>query len=198
MEQFLSKGSYLRNGRYEIMECLSRGSFGITYKAAMLIGKNGTTSNIPVAIKEFFMLDFCSRADNGNIIVNSESTIVRNYMLQFKRKAESVQSLNHRNINKMLDVFCENNTCYVVYEFIDGITVDDYVISKGRLSESESLAVTKAIGSALKYIHNMHIFHLDINPRHMMISKDNHDAYLVGYGLLKDGIPKTSTIWVFG
>ena len=196
----LPDGSVLQGGKYKINEALGFGVRGITYKALACVYDRGTSKSIPVVIKEFFLFDFSYRAKDGSIIVHSESSIVSHYMNQFKRKAESFQSLNHRNINKVLDVFCENNTCYVVYEFIDGITVDDYVISKGRLSESESLFITKEIGSALRYIHNMHIFHLDINPRHMMISKDNHDAYLIGYGLFKDGTPEptTSTSWVLG
>ena len=196
----LPDGSVLQGGKYKINEALGFGVRGITYKALACVYDRGTSKSIPVVIKEFFLFDFSYRAKDGSIIVHSESSIVSHYMNQFKRKAESFQSLNHRNINKVLDVFCENNTCYVVYEFIDGITVDDYVISKGRLSESESLFITKEIGSALKYIHNMHIFHLGINPSKMMISKDNHDVYLVGFGLLKDGAPEptSTTSWVFG
>ena len=196
----LPDGSVLQCGKYKINEALGFGVRGITYKALACVYDRGTSKSIPVVIKEFFLFDFSYRAKDGSIIVHSESSIVSHYMNQFKRKAESFQSLNHRNINKVLDVFCENNTCYVVYEFIDGITVDDYVISKGRLSESESLFITKEIGSALKYIHNMHIFHLGINPSKMMISKDNHDVYLVGFGLLKDGAPEptSTTSWVFG
>ena len=174
------------------------GTFGFTYKALAYVHDGGISGAIPVALEEFFMNDFSYRAEDGSIIINSESSIIRNYMYQFKQQAESVQSLNHRNINKVLGVFCENNTCYVVHEFIDGITVDDYVISKGKLSESESLSITKEIGSALRYMHSMHIFHLDINPSKMMIRKDNHDVYLIGYGLLKDGVPETSTDWELG
>ena len=136
-----------------------------------------------VAVKEFFIRELSDRAVDGNIIVNSESSIVRNYMLKFKNQADRLSSLAHENINKVLDVFYENNTYYVVYEFIDGISVNDYIKKQDRLSESESLDIVKEVGSALSYLHNRHIVHLDVKPDNMMLR--DHHVYLIDFGLSK-------------
>ncbi len=201
MTKELLSGSVLQNGKYKIIKVLGGSSFGITYKALAFVQDNGISNNTQVAVKEFFMHDFSSRAEDGDIIINSESSIIRNYMQKFKQQADRVKSLNHDNINKVLDVFYENNTYYVVFEFIDGVTMDYYVKSNGRLSESESLLVTKEIGLALRYIHNKNIVHLDIKPGNMMISKDHH-VYLIDFGLAKqynkDGEAETSTSWGIG
>ncbi len=201
MAKELLLGSVLQNGKYKIVKVLGDGFFGTTYEALASVQVKGISYDTHIAVKEFFMHDFSCRAKDGGIIVNSESSIVRNYMLKFKQQADRLMSLNHDNINKVLDVFYENNTCYVVYEFIDGVTMNDYVKSNGRLSETESLSVIKDIGSALRYIHNKNIVHLDIKPGNMMISKDHH-VYLIDFGLSKqynkDGEAETSTSWGVG
>jgi serine/threonine protein kinase len=201
MAKELLPGNVLQNGKYKIVKVLGISSFGITYKALTSVQDSGIPNNTQVAVKEFFMHDFSSRAEDGSIIINSESSIIRNYMHKFKQQADRLKSLNHDNINKVLDVFYENNTYYVVFEFIDGVTMDYYVKSNGRLSETESLLVTKEIGLALRYIHNKNIVHLDIKPGNMMISKDHH-VYLIDFGLAKqynkDGEAETSTSWGIG
>ena len=201
MAKELLPGSVLQNGKYKIDKVLGFGSFGITYKALAFVQDNGISINTQVAVKEFFMHDFSSRAEDDGIIINSESSIIRNYMHKFKQQADRVKSLNHDNINKVLDVFYENNTYYVVYEFIDGVTMYNYVKNNGKLSESGSLFVIKEIGSALRYIHNKNIVHLDVKPGNMMISKDHH-VYLIDFGLSKqynkDGEAETSTSWGLG
>lgn len=201
MAKELLPNSVLQNGKYKIVKVLGLGSFGITYTALAYVHDSGISGYIQVAVKEFFIHELSDRADDGNIIVNSESSIVRNYMLKFKNQADRLSSLRHENINKVLDAFYENNTYYVVYEFIDGLSVDDYIKSENCLSESESLSIVKEVGSALSYLHNRNIVHLDVKPGNMMISKDHH-VYLIDFGLSKqynkDGDAETSTSWGLG
>ena len=201
MAKELLPNSVLQNGKYKIVKVLGGGSFGFTYKALAYVHDRGISGYTQVAVKEFFIRELSDRAVDGNIIVNSESSIVRNYMLKFKNQADRLSSLAHENINKVLDVFYENNTYYVVYEFIDGISVNDYIKKQDRLSESESLDIVKEVGSALSYLHNRHIVHLDVKPSNMMLSEDHH-VYLIDFGLSKqydiNGDPETSSNWNLG
>jgi serine/threonine protein kinase len=177
--------------------------FGFTYyaEAKVYIGEGGTYFNVPVFVKEFLMHDFSDRAENGRLVVNTENATVRRFLKQFKEQVERVRHIEHNNINKVLDAFAENDTFYVVFDFIDGWTVDDYVKNKGRISEDEALYITKEIGRALRYIHSKHIVHLDVKPRNMMISKDNQ-VYLIDLGVSKqydrNGYSETSSLLSLG
>ena len=196
----LKQGSTLKGGKYKIVKMLGQGNFGITYLATTRISMDGQLGkmdvNVNVTIKEFFMSDLNSRSSDGTNVERTSSTLVKNYLSKFRKEAENLAKLHHPNIVKVLEVFDENNTTYYVMEYVDGGTVDEYIKSKGHLSESESLKITQDVCSALSYMHEHKMLHLDLKPKNIM-RKSEGRIFLIDFGLAKqyteDGEPESST-----
>ena len=196
----LKQGCTLKSGKYKIVKTLGQGSFGITYLATTRISMDGQLGkmdvNVNVTIKEFFMSDLNSRATDGTSVERTSSTLVMNYLNKFQREAENLSKLHHPNIVKVLEVFDENNTTYYVMEFIDGETIDEYIKRNGKLSVDESLQITQEVCSALSYMHDHKMLHLDLKPKNIMRDSEEH-IYLIDFGLAKqyndNGEPESST-----
>lgn len=193
-------GSKLQNGKYEITKVLGSGNFGITYLATTKITVNGQLGKmdvtINVAIKEFYMKDLNNRTSGGTTVEGTQNTMVKNYRQKFRKEAENLARLHHPNIVKVIEVFDENNTTYYVMEYIEGGSLDDYIKSKGHLTENEALKCTMEIADALSYMHKNMMIHLDLKPKNIMRNSKGH-LYLIDFGLSKqydeNGEPESST-----
>ena len=196
----LKQGTLLQGGKYKIETALGRGSFGITYLAKTSLMAQGNLGSIKVevkiAIKEFFMEQVNSRQSDGSSVEGSSGSVFVNYRKKFKKEAENLSHLSHPHIVKVLDVFDENNTTYYAMEFLDGTNLDDYIRQKGRLKESEAVAITQQIGEALSYMHTHKMLHLDVKPKNVMVKPDG-TCCLIDFGLSKqfteDGELESST-----
>lgn len=196
----LKRGCTLKNGKYKVVKTLGQGSFGITYLATTRVLMDGQLGkldvDVNVTIKEFFMCDYSSRAVDGISVERTNSSLVKNYQNKFQREAINLSKLHHPNIVKVLEVFDENNTTYYVMEFIDGVTVDDYIKKEGKLSAEESLKITKEVCFALAYMHRHNMLHLDLKPKNIMRNNEGH-IFLIDFGLAKqykeNGEPESST-----
>ena len=96
-----------------------------------------------IAIKEFFVKDFCNRGeDSVSVSVGTQSKValVNRLKGKFIEEAVSLSQMSHPNIVKVTDVFEENGTAYYVMDYIDGASLDQIVKSKGRLAEKEALS----------------------------------------------------------
>ena len=196
----LSKGTTLQGGKYNIERVLGRGSFGITYLANTTIPMDGSRDGLEieteVAVKEFFMSDLNSRSSNGVNVEQTAAPLVKSYRERFRKEAQTLRNLHHEHIVRVLDVFDENNTTYFVMEYIEGVSVNEYIRSQKHLSEVEAVRIVQEIGAALEYMHNHQMLHLDLKPGNMMRRNDGK-AILIDFGLSKvfddNGKPETST-----
>ena len=197
--QSLVSGSLLQGGKYRIERVLGQGSFGITYlattKLTMMgeLGRMETTVN--VAIKEFFMRDINGRTGT-NVTSGSNGGIYDDYKRKFKREALNLSTLQHPNIIKVIESFEANNTVYYVMEYIDGGSLDDYILKEDGLKEDEAKMIALQIGSALSYMHSRGMLHLDLKPSNIMRKKSG-EIVLIDFGLSKqytdNGEPESST-----
>lgn len=190
--QILKEGALLQGGKYRIVKVLGQGGFGITYLAKQKVSIVGPLGNISaeieVAIKEFFIKDFCVRQGDGatvSITATGGTELVTKFKQKFIKEAQNISKLSHPNIIKVLDVFEENATAYYVMEYINAGSLNDLVKSKGMLSEDETLAYIKKIAGALQYIHSMRMNHLDIKPANVLLRQDG-DVVLIDFGLSKN------------
>lgn len=181
----------LQWGKYRIIKVLGQGSFGITYLA------EHTALGRKVAIKEFFMRELNSRADDGSITGMSESSLSFNYSQKFKKEAQNLSRMDHPNIVRVTDSFEENGTFYYVMDYIEGENLNDYV-KKHSLSEQQALSVIRDVAGALTYMHEKHhMLHLDLKPGNIMRRSSDGHIFLIDFGLSKhysdSGMPETST-----
>lgn len=183
--------------KYKIKKALGQGSFGITYLATVLMkGKLGTLeSNMTVAIKEFYMRDINGR-EGQTVTSGNKGGIFDDYKKKFEREATNLSKLDHPNIVKVLESFEANGTIYYVMEYIDGVSLDKRIEEKKRLEYKTCIKYAKQIGSALTFMHQEHMLHLDVKPANVMLRKSD-DAVLIDFGLSKqydeNGEPESST-----
>ncbi|MCQ2288503.1 MAG: serine/threonine-protein kinase [Muribaculaceae bacterium] len=187
----LKAGATLRGGAYVIKKVLGQGSFGITYLAEhTALGKK-------VAIKEFFMKDLNSRAEDGSITGMTRGSLSHMYAEKFRKEAANLARMKHLNIVEVTDAFDENGTYYYVMEHIEGENLNDY-IKHHRLSEDEAVGIARDIATALQYMHEQHrMLHLDLKPGNVMRRSSDGHIFLIDFGLSKHysegGQPETST-----
>lgn len=139
------------NNRYELVERIGFGGMAEVYKARCRVLKRWVAVKI---LKDEF--------------VNDEEFLER-----FEREAFAAGSLNHPNIVSIYDVGREGNIHYIVMEYIDGITLKDYIRQNGALSWEEASDIAVAILSALHKAHRHNIIHRDIKPQNILMTSDN-------------------------
>lgn len=182
---------------YEIERVLGQGSFGITYRARLcLSGELGElSSNVTVAVKEFFMKDINGR-EGTSVTSGSDTGVYSDYKTKFKREAVNLSRMKHPGIVKVLEAFEANNTFYYAMEYIEGGSLDKYIGEWGGLPEREALDYLERIGSALAFMHDNRMLHLDLKPLNVMRRADGQPV-LIDFGLSKqygsDGQPESST-----
>lgn len=197
--QALPAGSRLQGHSYayEIESVLGQGSFGITYRARLcLSGELGElSSNVTVAVKEFFMKDINGR-EGTSVTSGSNTGVYSDYKAKFKREAVNLSHMKHPGIVKVLEAFEANNTFYYAMEYIEGGSLDKYIGEWGGLPEREALDYLERIGSALAFMHDNRMLHLDLKPLNVMRRADGQPV-LIDFGLSKqygsDGQPESST-----
>lgn len=188
------KGTYLPigvwlNGKYQIERRITRGGFGMTYKAKkyeVVDGQMVVTGT--VAIKEFFMRNFQTRDPNTFEVSPLPSGRLDNYVKareKFMNEAKKIMDFKDcPHIVNVYDTFDENNTSYYVMEYIEGSPLDSYLEQSGdRLPEYEALNIIRQVASALKEMHTQHMNHLDVKPSNIMIDQmQNNRVVLIDFG----------------
>ena len=178
----LKPGTKLQNGKYEIIKTLGQGGFGITYLAEQV------ALHRKVAIKEFFMKEYCERDETTKLVTLGTSSgskeLVARFRAKFIREAQMIAGLEHPNIVKIHDVFEENGTAYYVMEFLEGESLSDRVKETGPLPEKEALKYIRQVGEALSYLHGQNCLHFDVKPSNILVNKSSN-AVLIDFGVSK-------------
>ena len=169
-------GHLLNNGKYEIIEVLGRGGFGLTYKA------HHRQLAMEVVIKT-------------PDILQKRDTEYEDYVKQFEaegRKLAKFSQTPHPHIVRVWDIFLEGQVPCLVMDFIQGQTLMEKVKAQGKLSEAECLKYIRQIGSALEAVHQAGMVHRDAHPGNIMI-QPNGNAILIDFGIAKEIIPASSS-----
>lgn len=187
----LGHGTLLANGRYRVDRVIGQGGFGITYLGEQVsFGRK-------VAIKEFFMKDFCNRdRDTSRVYTATSGSVefVARFRAKFIKEANNLARFHHPNIVSVIDVFEENDTAYYVMEYHSGGSLADKV-KNGPLAETDAVKYIRQLADALAYIHSMQVMHLDVKPANILLDCIGN-AVLIDFGLAKqydDAGHQTST-----
>ena len=178
----LKPQTVLQGGRYVIHGVLGRGGFGVTYLAEQVMAKR------KVCIKEFFPKDYYTRGDDTRSLTLASQGFAESmnrFKEKFVKEAQTIAALDHANIIPIYDVFEENNTAYYVMEYIDGESLSEVVKRRGALAESVAVEYVRQAASALEYLHERKIMHLDIKPGNIMLRRKDNRVVLIDFGLSK-------------
>lgn len=138
------------DGRYEIEEILGVGGMAVVYRATDL------TENRTVAVK----------------ILKDEFANNEEFVRRFLNEARAIAVLNHINIVKVFDASVSETVKYMVMEFIDGITLKEYIAGQGSLRWKDAVFFAVQILRALQHAHDKGIVHRDVKPQNIMLLSD--------------------------
>lgn len=177
----LQPSTVLKQGRYQIYQTLGEGGFGITYQGI------DTQQNRTVAIKEYWP----ERASRQGLSVEWS------YLVPPKEKREQIQRVideasnlrrcPHSNIVKVYDCFEENQTAYIVMDFVPGRSLAQIIRETGKLSEDRAKRYFLQLANALKIVHAANLLHRDIKPNNVIIDA-NDQAILIDFGSAREFI----------
>ena len=166
---FLCPGMMLNN-RYIVGEVLGFGGFGIIYKAW------DNNLNIIVAIKEYYYAGVATRQPGTQpvlIYTQNRRAEYQHFLYRFLDEARYTAKFGSENssIVNVYEFFEANNTAYMVMEFLEGITLNEY-LKKDTMDVEQCITVMQNICSALKTVHAGGIIHRDISPDNIMLCTD--------------------------
>ncbi len=179
----LASGTTLNKGSFSIGKLLGRGGFGITYLGADLRLKR------PVAIKEFFP---AGAVRQGTHVLLPGTLSRADYTLAIQKYLQEAQVLarfRHPSIVNVYEVFQENDTVYMVMEYLKGETLMERLERHGRaLPEAELITITRPVTEALEEVHSAGVLHRDIKPQNIMLvgRQDAARPVLIDFGAARE------------
>ncbi len=151
-------------GKYTIKSCLGEGSMGIVYK--------GYDPDIErtVAIK--------------TIKTDTTDEQASDFLARFKREAQSVAKCTHQNIVQILEYGTQDGTPFMVMEYIEGWSLQEFLKQKTYLPLKNCLVIASKLLQAMQYAHKENIVHRDIKPANIMITKKG-EVKLTDFGIAR-------------
>lgn len=170
----LPAGTRLQNGRFTLGRVLGEGGFGITY-----LGAHRHLQR-PVAIKELFP----ERAIRHGTTVSVPDSQQRDFHMEKERvleEARVISRLDSPHIVGVHDAFLENNTAYIVMEYLEGRSLQERIEEQGPLPPDDVHRIATAACDALTEVHRQGLLHRDIKPANIMLTRDGR-VVLVDFG----------------
>ena len=138
--------------RYQIMESIGTGGMAEVYKAF------DTFLNREVAVK----------------ILRAQYTDDEGFVSRFRQEAQSAARLIHPNIVNVYDVGRDDDSYYIIMEYVKGRTLKELISAEGALDPMTAVIIAHGIASALKHAHSRGIIHCDIKPHNILLDENNN------------------------
>ncbi len=168
MENYVGKRI---DGRYEIQDVIGVGGMAVVYKAYDNIDDR------IVAVK----------------ILKDEYLANEEFRRRFKNESKAIAVLSHRNIVKVYDVSFGDRLQYIVMEYIEGITLKEYIEQRGVITWNEALFFSIQILRALQHAHDKGIVHRDVKPQNIMLL-ENGTIKVTDFGIARFSHSETRTM----
>ncbi len=159
------------DGRYEIHELLGVGGMAVVYRAY------DTIDDRTVAIK----------------ILKDEFSGNSEFLRRFRNESKAIAVLSHPNIVKVYDVSFGDRMQYIVMEYVDGITLKEYLDQQKEVRWKEAIHFTVQILRALQHAHEKGIVHRDIKPQNIMVLQDG-TIKVMDFGIARFARSETRTM----
>ncbi|MEO0012386.1 MAG: hypothetical protein RLZZ535_775 [Cyanobacteriota bacterium] len=163
----------LLNNRYRIIKTLGRGGFGETYLTVdnhMPSGRKCVLKQLKPIVKQPKMPPWMKE--------------------RFQREAAILEELGNGSsqIPQLYAYFSEGDKFYLVQEWIEGLTLNQYWEQEGNLHRDEVRQILKQILPVLDYVHSRRIIHRDIKPENIILRKGDQLPFLIDFGAVKEAI----------
>lgn len=159
------------DGRYEVQEIIGVGGMSVVYKAYDNVDDRIVAIKI---LKEEFL--------------NNEE-----FKRRFKNESKAIALLSHPNIVKVYDVNFGEKLQYIVMEYIDGITLKEYINKQGAITWNDALFFMTQILRAVQHAHDKGIVHRDIKPQNIILLK-NGNIKVTDFGIARFSRSETRTL----
>ena len=169
MENYESFVGKTLDDRYRINSIVGSGGMAVVFEAY------DSLMNRPVAIK---MLKFDVRQD--------EQAVKR-----FINESKVVAMLNHPNLISIYDVSIENENKYIVMEYIDGITLKEYIATMGKIEWQEAISYTQQVLAGLQHAHEKQVIHRDVKPQNIILLRSG-EIKVADFGIAR--LPNHETL----
>ena len=166
------------DGLYAVRELIGTGGMANVYKA-VVVGENGPVPvGTVVAVK----------------VLRQELMHDPDLVRRFKNESKAISLLNHPNIVKVYDVSVTDKLQYIVMEYVDGITLKEYLKQRGgALTWKETVHFATQILSALQHAHSKGIIHRDVKPQNIMLLADG-SIKMMDFGIARFSRAQSQTV----
>ena len=181
----MQPGSLL-HAKYLVGRVLGYGGFGVTY-----IGWDFTLHQ-KVAIKEYLPSDLATRVigqTQVSVFGGDKERQFGDGIQKFIDEAKRlVQFQNESGIVRVLDSFAENNTAYIIMEYLEGETLTAYLERNGKMNVDDAVALLTPVLESMEKMHSVGIIHRDIAPDNIFLTKDGN-VKLIDFGAARYATP---------
>ncbi|OYT93216.1 MAG: serine/threonine protein kinase [Burkholderiales bacterium PBB3] len=177
-------------GGYRIIRKVAAGGFGLVYLALDPDGQQ-------VAVKEYLPSSLASRGP-GELLPQVQTDKLSLYRLGLKsffEEGRSLAQISHPSVVSVLNFFRENETVYMVMNYLDGAPLQDFIVTARDLKQSKVFrestirSLFDEILRGLRIVHQHKMLHLDIKPANIFITDDNKSV-LIDFGAAREVLSK--------